>query len=324
MDSLREHFRTLGLSEKANLEDALASYKDLIRVWHPDRFGHDPRLRKKAEEQTSRINVSMAAVRGYFKDPSAYRRAAPSESSHGRSHAAPPPIQPSLGMKLAVHQRRWISTVRALSGLLLLHLGWWLSITHPGSPGQIALGVVMCGYGFSIALLGITLLCFKRPIISVTHSSIRILGWPTMPIAEIAAAHLVVTTKGSVFTLQTSPYYLKRTPTPLNLWLHAHLLVRRNHYEVRASTIDTHPALIIDTLDRITARGATPPPPHLPPPSAWAYYASLFSIVTLAIPVTRILLEGPLPPASILPYLMLFALLQTSSVVKTVVLAPTR
>jgi hypothetical protein len=145
-----------------------------------------------------------------------------------------------------------------------------------------------------------------------------------MPIDEIVTSHLVVTPKGSLFTLQASPSYLKRAPTPLGLWLQAHLLVRRNHYEVRASSLDTHPALILDTLDLFTARGAVRPPPLSPTPSAWAHYASTFSIVTLAIPVTRILAEGPLPPASILPYLALFALLQTSSVIKTVVLAPTR
>jgi hypothetical protein len=35
-------------------------------------------------------------------------------------------------------------------------------------------------------------------------------------------------------------------------------------------------------------------------------------------------MEGPLPPTAVLPYLALFAILQTSSVIKTVVLAPTR
>ena len=322
MESLREHFQTLGLTEKATLEDALASYKDLIRVWHPDRFGHDQRLRKKAEEQTSRINVAMAAVREFFKNPSAYRHHPP--VNHGQPRTTPQPVHPSLGMQLAVHQRRWVSLCRVVVGLLIVNLGWWMSITHPGSAGQIVLGIVMCGSGFSVGLRAATLLCFRRPVISVTNSSIGILGWPTMPLDEIETSHLVVTPKGSLFTLQASSSYLKRTPTPLGLWLQAHLLLRRNHFEVRASSLDTHPALILDTLDLIAARGAMRPPPLSPAPSSWAHYASIFSIVTLAIPVIRILVEGTLPTTSILPYLALFALLQTSSVIKTVVLAPTR
>jgi hypothetical protein len=325
MDSLREHFQTLGLTENASLEDALASYKDLVRVWHPDRFGHDARLRKKAEDQTSRINVAMSHVREFFKNPSAYRRAPePQASQRQNATSAPPMVTPTLGIALAIHQRRTISLARTLLGLLLLQLGWWMAIQHPGSAGQIALGVVMCGYGFSSALLAVTILCFQRPLISVSNTSIRILGRPSIRIEEIAASHVVVTTKGSVFTLQASPRYVKRSPLPLKVWLQAHLLARRTHYEVRATALDTHPALILDTLDRVTARGVVPAPAPNPAYSAWGYYAAAFSIVTLTVPVVRLCMEGPLPPSAILPYLIIFAVLQTSSVIQTVVLAPTR
>ena len=324
MNSLREHFQTLGLTENASLEDALASYKDLVRVWHPDRFGHDVRLRKKAEEQTSRINVAMSQVREFFKNPSAYRRAPEPQATQRQRAPRAPSVAPNLGVTLAIHQRRTVSFARALLGLLLLQLGWWMAIQHPGSAGQIALGVALCGYGFSSALLAVTILCFQRPLISVSNASIRILGRPSIRIEEIAASHVVVTRKGSVFTLQASPRYVKRSPLPLKVWLQAHLLARRTHYEVRATSIDTHPALILDTLDRITAPGVIPSPVPTPASSAWGHYAAAFSIVTLTVPVVRLCMEGPLPPSAIIPYLVIFALLQTSSVLKTIVLAPTR
>jgi|GEM_PF-6679588 hypothetical protein len=324
MSSLRDHLQTLGLTEDASLDDALASYKDLVRVWHPDRFGHDARLRRKAEEQTSRINVAMAQVREFFKNPSAYRREGAHQTPYQWAPTSAPPITPALGMALAVHQRRAISLARIAFGLLLIQLGWWMAIVHPGTAGQIALGVAMCGYGFSSALLALTILCFRRPVISVANASIRILGRPSIRIDEIAASHVVVTTKGSIFTLQASPRYIKRTPIPLRLWLHTHLLARRTHYEVRATSLDTHPATIIDTLDIITAQGVGPSPAPTPSPTTWGYYASAFSIVTLAFPVIRLFMKGPLPPTDILPYLVIFAILQTSSVIKTVVLAPTR
>lgn len=324
MSSLREHFQTLGLTENASLEDALASYKDLVRVWHPDRFGHDARLRKKAEEQTSRINVAMSHVREFFKNPAAYRRPPEPQAPQRPRTPSAPPVTPTLGIALAVHQRRTVSLARALLGLLLLQLGWWMSIQHPGSAGQIALGVALCGYGFASALRAVTILCFQRPLISISNASIRILGRPSIRIEEIAASHVVVTTKGSVFTLQASPRYVKRSPLPLKVWLQAHLLARRTHYEVRATSLDTHPALILDTLDRVTARGVAPSPVTTPASSGWGYYAAAFSIVTLTVPVVRLSMEGPLPPSAILPYLVIFALLQTSSVIKTIVLAPTR
>jgi hypothetical protein len=209
-------------------------------------------------------------------------------------------------------------------GLLVFQLGWWMAMEHPGTAGQIALGVVACGYGFSSALLAVTIMCFRRPLISLTNTSIRILGRPSIGIEEIAASHLVVTTKGSVFTLQASPRYVKRAPIPLKLWLQAHLLARRTHYEVRAATLDTHPAIILDTLDLITARGFAQSPNPSPSSSGWGYYTFALSIITLAVPVVRLFVQGPLAPSAILPYLVLFAILQTSSVIKTIVLAPTR
>jgi hypothetical protein len=225
---------------------------------------------------------------------------------------------------LVVHQRRSISLARVLTGLLLLYFGWYMSVEHQGATGQIAIGIVLCGYGFSTALLGTTLLCFKRPLISVTNSTIRILGIPSIPLHEIAASHVVATSKGSIFTIEASPAYLKSAPLPLQLWLRTKLLIRRNHYEVKASALDTHPALILNTLELLTAQGAVHQPTTSPNSTAWAYYASIASIMALAVPIARILIAGPLPPSSILPYLMLFALLRISSVVKTIILAPVR
>jgi len=323
MISLRDHFQTLGISERSSLGDALASYKDLIRVWHPDRFAHDPRLRAKAEEHTSRLNVAMAEVKEFFKNPSAYHHRLEPDAEPSPSTPPSPAATPSLGKTLAVHRRRRLSLRQAARGLLLLYIGWWMSIEHPGSAGQLALGIVLFGYGLSTALTAATLLCFQRPLISVTNSSIRILGRPSIPFEELAASHLIVTTKGSLFTLRASSRYVKNTPIPLRLWLQATLLVRRNHFEARASSLDTHPALILDTLGLIAAQSAVKP--HQPEaPSSWGYYASFFSIVTLVIPVTRIILGGPLSPSAILPYFMLFALLRLTSVVATIILAPTR
>jgi hypothetical protein len=195
---------------------------------------------------------------------------------------------------------------------------------HPGSPSQVALGVSLFGYGFSSALVAVAILFFQRPLISISNASIRILGRPSIMIEEIAASHVVVTTKGSVFTLQASPSYIRRSPLPLKVWLQAHLLARRAHYEVRATSLDTHPALILDSLDRVSALGSAPSPVPNPASSAWGYYAAAFSIVTLTVPVFRLCMEGGLPPSAILPYLVIFALLQITSVIKTIVLAPTR
>jgi curved DNA-binding protein CbpA len=46
----------LGLEPGASAQEIKSAYRDLAKVWHPDRFTHDPRLQQKAQEQLKEIN----------------------------------------------------------------------------------------------------------------------------------------------------------------------------------------------------------------------------------------------------------------------------
>jgi hypothetical protein len=46
----------LGVPYDSTPEQIRIAYRDLVQVWHPDRFGHDARLSKKAEEKLKEIN----------------------------------------------------------------------------------------------------------------------------------------------------------------------------------------------------------------------------------------------------------------------------
>ena len=48
---VHEALEHLDLTTDATEADVKRSYKDLARIWHPDRFQSDERLEKKAEEQ---------------------------------------------------------------------------------------------------------------------------------------------------------------------------------------------------------------------------------------------------------------------------------
>lgn len=49
----------LGVGEAASTEEIRASYRDLVKVWHPDRFGGDWALQLKAEEQLKHLNAAL-------------------------------------------------------------------------------------------------------------------------------------------------------------------------------------------------------------------------------------------------------------------------
>ncbi|MCK4486820.1 MAG: J domain-containing protein [Desulfobacterales bacterium] len=41
-------FEILGIDDTASLGEIKQAYRDMIKVWHPDRFSNDPRLQKKS------------------------------------------------------------------------------------------------------------------------------------------------------------------------------------------------------------------------------------------------------------------------------------
>jgi hypothetical protein len=56
------HYEILQLKPGASPPEIQQAYRDLVRVWHPDRFAHDPRLQKIAELRMKEINTAYIAL----------------------------------------------------------------------------------------------------------------------------------------------------------------------------------------------------------------------------------------------------------------------
>ncbi len=52
----------LDLVPPVGLEDAKQAYKDLVQVWHPDRFTHSPRLQERAEAKLKQLNLAYETL----------------------------------------------------------------------------------------------------------------------------------------------------------------------------------------------------------------------------------------------------------------------
>jgi len=80
----------LGLERDASKSQIKEAYRDLAKVWHPDRFQNDPRLRAKAEATFKQVNTAYEALTGYRPSvrstPTSGRKARP----RARQEATPP------------------------------------------------------------------------------------------------------------------------------------------------------------------------------------------------------------------------------------------
>lgn len=62
---LDDCYRLLEINPRASAEEVKRAHRDLTKVWHPDRFGDDGALRRKAEEKLKAINEAFETIRGW-------------------------------------------------------------------------------------------------------------------------------------------------------------------------------------------------------------------------------------------------------------------
>jgi len=65
----REALRLLHLDKGCSQEQLRRAYRDLVKVWHPDRFQSDAQLRAKAERTLQSINDAYAQLQGRTTSP---------------------------------------------------------------------------------------------------------------------------------------------------------------------------------------------------------------------------------------------------------------
>ena len=85
---LDDCYRLLDLDPRATEEEIRRAYRDLTKVWHPDRFGHDAALRRKAEEKLKAINEAYETIRA--ARPGSYEWT-PRPEAAAPAHEAPRP-----------------------------------------------------------------------------------------------------------------------------------------------------------------------------------------------------------------------------------------
>ena len=63
---IKRCYEILELDPGASPDEAKQAYKDIVNVWHPDRFSSNLRLKEKAEEKIKEINAAYDTVKSFL------------------------------------------------------------------------------------------------------------------------------------------------------------------------------------------------------------------------------------------------------------------
>ena len=67
-EEIHSAYQRLELPIGANLPQVQKAWREMVTVWHPDRFPNNPDLQRKAEERTKQINNAYDILKRYLKD----------------------------------------------------------------------------------------------------------------------------------------------------------------------------------------------------------------------------------------------------------------
>jgi len=90
-----EALEVLALRPGATPAEIKQAYRDLVKVWHPDRFSSDARLREKAEAKLREINEAYRVLEGVPESgDEGFEGVGTAEATAGTSPQQPPPPRP--------------------------------------------------------------------------------------------------------------------------------------------------------------------------------------------------------------------------------------
>ncbi len=147
-------YRILGVKPGTPMSEVRLAYRDMVSVWHPDRFANNPRLQQKAGEKLRRINAAYEYIRRYPLPPEAEKTSHPKSPEPPRNDEAsvpeePPPASPGFYRTVCIVMVIWLAGfgrqirrfgIKAVFCALVITAGMWLIPDLPSIPEKILSG----------------------------------------------------------------------------------------------------------------------------------------------------------------------------------------
>lgn len=322
MDKRTEHLKTLGLSAEASWEEVTDAYKDLMKVWHPDRFQGDERLLAKAQAKSQEINHAMAELRKLGKNPpkpspqSSRSRPASTPSfdnnrdsfQQGATHAQTHASQFRFMLSpLKINMSFRSSLFRLLGGLVASFFSYMVLKEHPLPPLQQA-GVLAVGFlalDFSIKHLLLTLI--PRALITVDAEGITIFNRGRFNWIDIESVYPVMSPRMQTLNINCSQHYLQKCSPPIRFMYHSRRLLGRAHIQIPFSGLRGTPVHVLDAMHLFQSNNQIELHDYPLTTSTLAVVSSVVSYSAIAISLTHCFLQKGLSFREYLIYYAVFA-----------------
>jgi len=116
-------YRILELESGASLTQVKQAWRDLVKVWHPDRFPNDTRLHLKAQERLKELNQAYETLQTYLASdqPNTASRPNPAQTRDNTTETEKPPSQS------AARPDNFGRVFAVLTALIWLLFFYWLA-----------------------------------------------------------------------------------------------------------------------------------------------------------------------------------------------------
>jgi hypothetical protein len=85
-----DSYRLLELQPGAPMEAVRSAYRELLKVWHPDRFPNDVQFHRRATEKTAALNEAYHRIADYIRAKDVAHTQSDDSDTSGRSQDVPP------------------------------------------------------------------------------------------------------------------------------------------------------------------------------------------------------------------------------------------
>jgi len=334
MDNRAEHLQTLGLSSEATWDEVTQAYKDLMKVWHPDRFQNDDRLRRKAEGEAQRINHAMSELRKLGKSPPPKRQAPPSpapppktpphtqraqQSAQGHTHTASShsstyhtqfAIAP-----LKLRQRPSTSVSRCIAASLVFYLATMALTQIQHTPFQRSFGAVVAFASLDVAIRSFLMLFITKPLVIVDREGVYFYRYGKLSWTELERAWPILRARTLTLYVRLSRHYIQQRSWPVRLWLSITSALTSAHFRVPFNGLTGDAVQVLNAMRLQQLHDYVLVDDQKPKVSVWARLAHLACLLCATAVAVRFLVIEEVTPLDYIPYMVIFAICRTVDVV---------